>query len=197
MKRELLFATTNQGKLAEARACAAAFPVSLIGLGDAAARGLTAIPEVAEDGVSYHENAAIKARAYAAWSGLDVIADDTGLEVAALGGAPGLFSARYAGIGVEPSAHRERLLSELIGVQDRRARFVCVLGLHVGTDLQYFEGTLEGTIADVERGHGGFGYDPLFKVTGTGHTLAELKLAGHAVVTHRIAALQALLAAIC
>src|SRR5262249_51937719 len=120
----------------------------------------------AEDGVTYAENAIAKARFYAAATGLLALADDSGLEVAALGGAPGVYSARYAGEGASDADRRELLLAELAKVEsdDRRARFVAAVAIASpdGAVLNASEGICEGTIIFAPRGTGGFGYDPLF-----------------------------------
>src|ERR1044071_4543710 len=132
----------------------------------------------AEDGVTYAENAIAKARFYAAATGLLALADDSGLEVTALGGAPGVFSARYAGDNASDADRRKLLLSELAKVdsRDRRARFVAAVAIAKpdGEVLNLCEGICEGTITLEPRGASGFGYDPLFVPDGYEQTFAEL-----------------------
>lgn len=128
-------------------------------------------PEVVETGATLEENALLKARAAATATGLACIADDTGLEVDALGGAPGVHTARFAGPNAGYAENRAALLRALDGVAARSARFRTVVALVDGATEVVAEGTLEGTIALAERGSGGFGYDPLFEVDG--RTLSE------------------------
>jgi len=160
---------------------------------------LTAYPEISEiveNGKSFEENAKLKAIAVSKeLSGL-VIADDSGLEVAALNGAPGIYSARYAGDKATDKENIDRLLGELgrIGAQrdQRRARFRCVLTLaRNGQMLDMFEGIIEGTIADQPRGSRGFGYDPIFVPKGFGHTFAELPAELKNRISHRAQAIRA------
>jgi len=162
-------------------------------------RDLTAYPEISEiveNGKSFEENAKLKAIAVSKeLSGL-VIADDSGLEVAALNGAPGIYSARYAGDKATDKENIDRLLGELgrIGAQrdQRRARFRCVLTLaRNGQMLDMFEGIIEGTIADQPRGSRGFGYDPIFVPKGFGHTFAELPAELKNRISHRAQAIRA------
>lgn len=188
--RRILFASANQGKIHEVKSAAAALGITVIGADELTA-GFGPAPEVTEDGASYLENARLKAGSYLRWSGECALADDSGLEVAALGGAPGLHTARFAGQGCSAADNRAKLLSVLSGTADRRARFVCVLCLLFpdGTELSV-EAALTGTISTSQRGTGGFGYDPVFEVDGYGgRTLAELKQQGVPVETHRILAL--------
>jgi XTP/dITP diphosphohydrolase len=187
----ILFATSNRGKVADVRSFvggeryAILSPEQIVGRGE---------PPAVEEGVSsYRENAALKAVAYLGWSGLPSIGDDTGLEVEALGGAPGIISARYAGVGASPRENTEKLLALLSGESNRRALFRAVVVLVTPAGVRYeAEGILHGAIVREPRGGGGFGYDNVFEVEGTGQTLAELKEAGSGVVTHRHRALRAL-----
>jgi XTP/dITP diphosphohydrolase len=165
-------------------------------------RDLTAYPEISEiveSGKSLEENAKLKAIAVSKeLSGL-IIADDSGLEVATLGGAPGTYSARYAGDKATDKENIDRLLEELarIGAQSdqRRARFRCVLALaRNGQMLGTFEGAVEGTIVDRQRGAHGFGYDPIFLPKGFKHTFAELPIAVKNRISHRAEAIRALAA---
>jgi len=163
-------------------------------------RDLTACPgisEIVENGNSFEENAKLKAIAVSKeLSGL-IIADDSGLEVAALGGAPGTYSARYAGNKATDKENVDRLLEKLarIGAQrdQRRARFRCVLALaRNGQMLGTFEGIADGAIVDQPRGSRGFGYDPIFVPNGFGHTFAELPVELKNGISHRAQAIRAL-----
>lgn len=151
-----------------------------------------------ETGTTFEENAAIKAlHAAAHFDGL-VLADDSGLEVDALGGAPGVYSARYVGAEATDAMNRDRLLAELVRVgvrgRDRSARFRCVLALTRGRELlATFEGTVEGVIVNREKGKGGFGYDPLFVPAGCCETMAELSAARKNSLSHRAEAARAFL----
>ncbi len=148
-------------------------------------------PEVAEEGDTLEENALEKARAVAAVTGLPALADDTGLEVDALGGAPGVHSARYAGPGAGYADNVRKLLAALRGTEQRSARFRTVMALVVpGGEEVVAEGVLEGRIIAEPRGEGGFGYDPVFEVEG--RTLAELPAADKNAMSHRARALRAL-----
>ncbi|HJP91960.1 MAG TPA: RdgB/HAM1 family non-canonical purine NTP pyrophosphatase [Pyrinomonadaceae bacterium] len=149
------------------------------------------VPE--ETSETFAENAIAKAQFYAAATGLWALADDSGLEVEALGGTPGVYSARYAGDNASDADRRELLLSELArtGSADRSARFVSVVAIadSHGHVLNVSEGICEGTIAFAPRGHGGFGYDPLFVPDGYGQTFAELPEAIKNRISHRARAL--------
>jgi len=148
-------------------------------------------PEVEETENTLEGNALLKARAVAAITGLAAVADDTGLEVRALGGAPGVFTARFAGPDATYADNVAKLLVEMQGVEDRRARFRTAVAL-VGPSGEevVVEGALEGSIATEPRGTGGFGYDPVFVVDG--RTLAEIPPAEKNAISHRGRALQAL-----
>lgn len=148
-------------------------------------------PDVDETGATLEENAILKARSAAEVTGHDAIADDTGLEVDALEGAPGVRSARFAGEGATYEANRRTLLAALSGRSDRSARFRTVVALaRAGGEVVTAEGVLEGWITEAPRGEGGFGYDPLFEVAG--RTLAELGEDEKNHVSHRARALEAL-----
>jgi XTP/dITP diphosphohydrolase len=185
---ELLIATRNEGKTREF--------ASLLGTAPLRVRSLAEFPhapEVEETGVTFAENASLKARAYACATGLWTLADDSGLEVDALGGAPGVFSARYGGLPTDV-ARTARLLEELALTNDpeRRARFVCVIALALPPSdrLHLFEGTCEGRIARAPRGPNGFGYDPVFIPDGYEQTFGELPDQTKARLSHRSRALQ-------
>ncbi len=193
----LLLATANPGKLRELRAILAGVPVELVGLEDA---GPGPPPEVEEHGETFLENARIKASAYAAWSGLAAVADDSGLEVDGLGGAPGVRSARYAGPGASDEANLDKLLRELAGVppERRTARFRCsaVLADPDGQREWHAEAAWEGRIIDAPRGSNGFGYDPVFVPAGWDRTSAEVDATIKDAASHRGRAFRALRPAI-
>ena len=199
----LLLASANQGKLRELRMILHGLPVELVGLSEA---GLGEPPEVEETGATFLENALIKARAYGAWSGMAAIADDSGLEVDALGGAPGVRSARYAGEDATDQANLDLLLRELEGVppERRNARFRCAAVLADpatgGTDPRRrewsAEAAWEGRLLDRPRGSGGFGYDPVFVPEGWELTSAEVDEATKDAASHRGRAFRALRPAI-
>jgi XTP/dITP diphosphohydrolase len=193
----LLLASANQGKLRELRTILHGLPVELVGL-DEAGRGDP--PEVEETGETFLANALLKARAYAAWSGLAAVADDSGLEVDALGGAPGVRSARYAGPGATDQANLDKLLAALTGVppERRTARFRCVAALDdpaTGRE-DHAEAAWEGRILDAPRGSGGFGYDPVFLPDGWDRTSAEVDQPTKDAASHRGKAFRALRPAI-
>jgi XTP/dITP diphosphohydrolase len=184
----IALATTNVGKAREL-ARLLAVPVEPIDGWD---------PPV-EDGETFRDNALLKARAARAQAPADarVVADDSGLEVAALGGEPGVHSARFGGPGLDDAGRVQHLLQRLEGVDDRRARFVCVL-VAIGRDGGEIvaEGVLEGSIADAPRGDGGFGYDPVFVPEGDTRTVAELAASEKDAISHRGRAARALVTAL-
>lgn len=143
--------------------------------------------DIPETGSSFAENALQKARFVARLLGpeAEILADDSGLEVAALGGAPGIYSARYAGPGCSSADNNAKLLAALRGVEDRRARFVTVLALVQGDLVRYFRGEVRGTIIREGRGTEGFGYDPLFVPEGETRTFAELPAEVKNSISHR------------
>lgn len=187
----LVLASGNRGKLAELRGLLADLPLTLASLADFTADAAE------ETAPSFVENAILKARFAAQASGLPALADDSGLEVDALAGAPGVRSARFAGPQADDAANRRRLLERLADVPAgaRTARFRCVLVYLRHADdpwPQIFAGTWEGEIAFVEAGSHGFGYDPLFRVPGLGCTAAQLDPADKARLSHRAQATAAL-----
>lgn len=154
------------------------------------------VPEICENGMSFEENAKLKALAASRHLPALVIADDSGLQVDALGGAPGIYSARYAGANATPKDKIDKLLRELARVPateaGRRARFRCVVTLaRNGNLLGVFEGTVEGRIADTPRGESGFGYDPIFVPDGFEQTFGELPKAVKNTISHRAKAIRA------
>ena len=196
MPPRLLLATANQGKLRELRTILDGLPVELVGLAGA---GLGEPPEVEETGDTFLENALLKGRAYAAWSGLAAVADDSGLEVDALGGAPGVRSARYAGPAAGDQANLDKLLAELSGVprERRTARFRCAAVLvDPEAGEWHAEAAWEGRVLEAPRGTGGFGYDPVFLPDGWELTSAEVDQATKDAASHRGQAFRALRPAI-
>ena len=191
MAHRLLIATGNPGKIREFRALFDAHVESEWELVAPADVGLTDFT-VVEDGDTYAENAGRKARSYANAAGLPALADDSGIEVDALDGAPGLYSARYAGENSDDAANRAKMLRELADVpaERRAARFRCVIALAFPytTNLRLGEGVVEGSIAMDERGDLGFGYDPLFALP-NGQRMAELDVAEKNRISHRARAL--------
>ncbi|HSZ80752.1 MAG TPA: RdgB/HAM1 family non-canonical purine NTP pyrophosphatase [Polyangia bacterium] len=193
----VVFATRNRGKLRE-----------LVPLFEELALGLelVTIDEVApdtelrEDAMTFEENALAKARQAAAATGLPALADDSGLEVDALGGAPGVHSARYAGVGATDAANNAKLLEALREVppERRTARYRCVAAFVDPTRALELTraGACEGALLAAPRGAGGFGYDPLFVVPGRGVTMAEIALDEKNRLSHRAAAFRALAVAL-
>lgn len=184
---ELLVATRNSGKLREIRALLEPFGVVVRGVAD-----FPELPEIEEDGATFAENARKKAEVIARLTGRLTLADDSGLSVAALGGAPGVHSARYAGAGADDAANNRKLLAEMAAIPEgaRSAAFLCAMVLCAPDGAcRTFEGRLDGSILTAARGTEGFGYDPLFLVAGTGRSLAELPLEEKNRISHRAQAL--------
>jgi XTP/dITP diphosphohydrolase len=191
MTRPLVFATRNKGKLVELRELLTGIEVLSI---DEVGKD---VPEVIEDAETFIGNAAKKAREVSIATGFPALADDSGLEVDALGGAPGVYSARYAGEPHSDSANNAKLLAALSGVADRRARFRAVLALAdgagpLGADIITAEGPCEGPILTAPRGTGGFGYDPLFFAPELGMTFAEAGVGSKSELSHRARAMRAI-----
>lgn len=188
MNRQLLLGTRNPGKVKEIMTI-----LESSGWLFSSLRDFAEVGPAAEHGATYVENAIAKAQFYAAATGLLALADDSGLEVAALGGAPGVYSARYAGDGASDADRRALLLSELaeVDLADRRARFVAAVAIARpdGAVLNISEGICEGTIIFEPRGTGGFGYDPLFVPDGYDQTFAELSDQVKNRISHRARAL--------
>lgn len=183
---KIVFATNNAHKLKEVSAV----------LGDGftlvTPRDCGITEEIPEEQDSLEGNASQKARYLHSRTGLDCFADDTGLEVAALGGAPGVRSARYATDGHDFAANNRLLLQNLEGVTDRRARFRTVISLILDGEEHQFEGVVEGRIIDRESGREGFGYDPLFLPDGFDRTFAEMTTEEKNTVSHRARAVRKL-----
>jgi XTP/dITP diphosphohydrolase len=216
---DLLFGTTNDGKLRELRRLVAGLPIRVLAPEDLG----RPLPEVEEDGATFRANAEKKAAEWARWAGLHVLADDSGLCVDALGGSPGVHSARWSELepGLEPASpvcdlaeagraelgaaagraerderNNDKLLAELAGLDDSRrgAEYRAVLSLARpdGTIVASVEGACRGRIARVRRGGGGFGYDPLFVPDGRSETMAELTAEEKDGLSHRGAAFRKL-----
>ncbi len=183
----LVIASKNNDKVSEIEGV-----LTVAGLADSVVRGLD-WPEVDETGATLEENALLKARSVAEVTGLPALADDTGLEVVALGGRPGVHTARYAGESATYEENYTKLLGDLSGIDDRRAQFRTVVAL-VFTDGSEIiaSGQIDGVITREPRGESGFGYDPVFEVDG--RTFSEMADGEKNVMSHRARALRALLA---
>jgi len=195
--RPLVFATRNKGKLVELRDLLPG--VDVLSVDEAAQRLGRDIPDVVEDADTFAGNASKKAREVSVLTGLPALADDSGLEVDALGGAPGVYSARYAGDQHDDAANNSKLLTALAGVApaQRTARFRAVLALADVTgplagEVITADGACEGVILDAPRGTGGFGYDPLFFAPELGQTFAEAGLGPKSDLSHRARAMKAM-----
>lgn len=190
----IVIATGNAGKVAEFRSLLAQTPLDVL-----APAELGVQLDVEETGVSHAENARLKAQAYAAVTGLPALADDSGLEVDALNGGPGIYSARYGGQDLTDSERTALVLAELFGIpdDDRTARFRCALALQTPDGRTWqAEGSVEGVITLAPRGENGFGYDPIFLLPELGRTAAELLEDEKNRLSHRGRAVAALLEAL-
>jgi len=190
---KLVLASGNPGKLTEIRALLAPLAIQVV------AQSELAIAEADEPHETFLENALAKARHASRASGLPALADDSGLCVAALGGEPGVHSARYASGAKSDERNNEKLLAELAQHADRRAHYYCVIVLlrhSADPEPLVAEGRWHGSIARAPRGANGFGYDPLFQVPGLDKTAAELDPGEKNLISHRGKALQRLLAAL-
>lgn len=196
----IVIATRNQGKAEEFRTLLSPLGIEVLSLLDLPA---SAVPEIEEDGETFAANAAKKARTAAVALNLPALADDSGLCVDALGGEPGVYSARYAGEPADDAKNNAKLLRELAARSAERlpvegaealstARFVCVLALYIPStgETVFAEGACDGVIISEPRGTGGFGYDPLFYVPELGKTFAELSPEEKNAVSHRGKALR-------
>ncbi|MDI6833393.1 MAG: RdgB/HAM1 family non-canonical purine NTP pyrophosphatase [Bacteroidales bacterium] len=177
---ELVFATHNQGKVHEIQNIVGD-NIKILSLTD-----IGYLEEIAETGSTFNENAFLKANTIYQIYKKPVFADDSGLEVRALNGRPGVYSARYAGVGLKNfEPHIVKLLNELNGVEDRKARFKTVICLIINDKTYYFEGIISGQIIDHPRGNNGFGYDPIFVPDGYTKTFAEMDLDEKNKISHR------------
>ncbi len=185
---KLLLATRNRNKVIEMQQALEGTGWQVVMLSD-----IAGAPEVEEDGATFEENALKKARSAVRFTGLWTIAEDSGLEIDALGGEPGVKSARYAGEGATDAERIRKVLGQLVAVRDERrtARFRCVMCIvdSAGTE-RCFEGRCEGRIAHSARGSSGFGYDPIFVPDGYDQTFAELGFGVKSKISHRARALQ-------
>lgn len=187
MTSRLVLATRNAGKTAELRRILAGTDVTLLDAAD------VDLPDVEETGATFEDNALLKARAGAAACGLPCVADDSGLEVDALGGEPGVRSARYAGAHGDDEANLRLVLERMRGVERRDARFVCVAALATPDGREWTtRGAIEGSLTAEPRGTGGFGYDPIFVPVGLRQTTAELSAEDKDAISHRGQAFRAL-----
>ena len=183
----VIIASRNQGKIAEFDQLLRELDLEVHSLTD-----FPGLPEVAETGATFKENALLKARAAAMATGLVALADDSGLEVDYLKGAPGIYSSRYAGSDHDDDANIRKLLAALDGVPANRrsARFRCVIAITVPGGGEYLsEGVCEGRITTVPRGEDGFGYDPVFLIPSLGLTFAELGAPVKNRISHRAQAM--------
>lgn len=192
MSGTILFASKNKGKIHEVQNLFATLPITIIGLPD-----LPPIPDIEETGSTFLENARIKATAVGMLTGLPVISDDSGLAVEQLGGAPGIYSARYAGLDATDSQNNVKLLNDLAAFpKPHRAKYVCAAFYLNGSTELHAIGEVHGVINEIPRGSGGFGYDPYFIPDGYNQTMAELPLSTKNAISHRGKAFQELFKAI-
>lgn len=184
-RQRLVVATQNVGKIAEIRTILQELPYAVIPVADI-------VPDffVEEDGATYQANAVKKARSAADRTGMVALADDSGLEVDALDGAPGVYSARFGGGSLSQAEKNALLLRKLEGIEARTARFRCVIAIVTpGGQVRTSEGVCEGMIGDEARGDQGFGYDPLFVLPAYGKTMAQVGQAVKNSISHRACAL--------
>ncbi len=182
---QILAATTNKHKIQEFQAMLGASADSGR-VGIISPDSIRGFPEIIENGTTFEENARIKAGQAARYADMAAFADDSGLEVKALGGAPGIYSARYGGENATYAEKMAKLLDELKNFDDRRARFVCVIALaYRGDIVETFRGEVTGRIAFVPRGMEGFGYDPIFIPDGYDKTFGELGEEIKSKISHR------------
>ena len=182
----LCFATSNRDKLEEIRALLEG-SYRIISPGE-----LGFHDEIEETGTTFSENAELKARTTRERLQVDCFADDSGLEVDALNGAPGVYSARYAGEGCRYEDNVNKLLREMTGKRNRNARFKTSICLILQGETFFFEGSIEGVITEAPRGSGGFGYDPVFQPEGFDQTFAELSAGQKNAISHRAKAIRQL-----
>lgn len=188
--KKLFIASKNSGKVKEIKSILGELGIEIFSLLD-----LHDMVDVEETGITFEENAFLKAKALFSRVNVPVLADDSGLEVDALGGKPGVYSARYSGPGAADSDNNRKLLEELKHVlpEARTARFKCILVLYDGVSKRVFDGVCEGTISASPEGTHGFGYDPLFIPKGYDKTFAQLGMDLKNRLSHRAKALKSLL----
>lgn len=177
---KIVFATNNKNKLRELREMTAGSDIEILGLADVGCND-----EIVEDADTIEGNALIKARYIKDKYGYDCFADDTGLEINALGGAPGVYSARFAGEDCNSEHNIDKVLSLMASAEDRSARFRTVIALCRGGEIKLFEGEVQGTILESRRGQGGFGYDSIFKPTESELSFAEMTEEQKNKISHR------------
>lgn len=177
--QQLVFATNNAHKLTEVQA-AVVGKIKLLSLNDIACHD-----DIAETGHTFKDNATIKSHFIYNKYNINCFADDSGLEIEALNGQPGVYSARYAGEHGNHAANNKKVLEQLQGVTNRKARFITVISLMWDGEEYFFEGTVEGTIRTALSGSDGFGYDPIFQPDGYDITFAEMSLAQKNAISHR------------
>lgn len=195
MKEKLIFATGNAGKMAEIREILSGLDMDIVSMKEA---GVSA--DIVENGDSFAANALIKARAIHAVTGALVLADDSGLEVDAMGGEPGIYSARFMGEDTSYEIKNQAIIDRLANVEGacRSARFRCVIAAVFPDGSEALtEGTIEGVIAQTPAGSGGFGYDPIFYLPERGKTTAELSASEKNAISHRGTALRKMRPVIC
>ena len=180
--KKIVFATNNQHKLEEIRKITQG-SLEILSLTDIGCN-----EEIDETGITLNENALIKATYVKERYGFDCFADDTGLEVDALEGAPGVYSARYAGEACRPEDNMEKLLAEMKETENRRAQFRTVIALRCNGENHLFEGVIRGSITREKKGNEGFGYDPIFMPEGYDKTFAELGIEVKNQISHRAVA---------
>ena len=186
--KKILLGSKNKGKIQEFQEAFEDSQIEILSLND-----FPDCPDAPETGNSFEENASQKALFYQKFTGLPSLADDSGIEVDALDGAPGIYSARYAGEPVNDLANNRKLLENLEGIpsEKRTGRFVCVLALAKnGQIVQLSRGTAEGIVLEAPQGENGFGYDPLFFVPNLKKTMAELSITEKRQISHRGEALR-------
>ncbi|MBP6238238.1 MAG: RdgB/HAM1 family non-canonical purine NTP pyrophosphatase [Saprospiraceae bacterium] len=186
MDNTLIFATNNLHKLEEIRLILPDFRI--LGLKD-----IGLYQEIAETGATLEENALIKASYLYDKTGLSSLSEDTGLEVFCLNLAPGVHTARYAGDSKNPALNMDKLLGEMLGKEDRKARFRTVIAYVTNDGVQYFEGLVNGEIATLKSGNKGFGYDPIFIPDGHEKTFADLDANIKNKISHRANAVNKLI----
>lgn len=179
MSKKIVFATHNKHKLSEIKFIIGS-DYEVIGLHE-----IGCTEEIPETGTTLKENALLKARYVVEKYGIDCFADDTGLEVDALNGAPGVYSARYAGEGCTFSDNVNKMLKEMTGKTSRSCRFKTVIALILNNNEYFFKGTVEGKIIENPRGTAGFGYDPIFVPNGYSQTFSEMSLELKNKISHR------------
>jgi XTP/dITP diphosphohydrolase len=186
--RQLVFATNNEHKLEEVAAKLHG-RIKILSLDD-----IGCYDDIAEIGKTFKDNASIKSHYIHSQYNLDCFGDDSGLAVDALDGAPGVYSARYAGKHGDHKANINKVLAGMASATDRRARFITVISLIWNNEEYFFEGVIAGTIRHERSGHGGFGYDPIFQPDGYDKTFGEMTLDEKNSISHRALAVESLVA---